>query len=32
VLSGLVDPSYDYALSQATAHLAIFDAVGHSLT
>jgi serine/threonine protein phosphatase PrpC len=39
VLSGLVEPSYevggdafDYALSETTAHLAIFDAVGHSLT
>jgi serine/threonine protein phosphatase PrpC len=39
VLSGLVEPSYDvggdafdYALSGTTAHLAIFDAVGHSLT
>jgi serine/threonine protein phosphatase PrpC len=39
VLSGLVEPSYevggdafDYALSENTAHLAIFDAVGHSLT
>jgi hypothetical protein len=38
VLAGLVEPSYevggdafDYALSEATAHLAIFDAVGHSL-
>jgi Stage II sporulation protein E (SpoIIE) len=39
VLSGVVEPSYevggdafDYALSETTAHLAIFDAVGHSLT
>jgi serine/threonine protein phosphatase PrpC len=39
VLAGLVEPSYevggdafDYALSETTAHLAIFDAVGHSLT
>ena len=39
VLSGLVEPSYevggdafDYALSETTAHLAIFDSVGHSLT
>jgi Stage II sporulation protein E (SpoIIE) len=39
VLAGLVEPSYDvggdafdYALSGTTAHLAIFDAVGHSLT
>jgi Stage II sporulation protein E (SpoIIE) len=39
VLSGLVEPCYevggdafDYALSETTAHLAIFDAVGHSLT
>ena len=39
VVSGLVEPSYqvggdafDYALSETTAHLAIFDAVGHSLT
>jgi stage II sporulation SpoE-like protein len=39
VLSGLVEPSYevggdafDYALSETTVHLAIFDAVGHSLT
>jgi serine/threonine protein phosphatase PrpC len=38
VLAGLVEPSYevggdafDYALSETTAHLAIFDAVGHSL-
>ena len=39
VLAGLVEPSYevggdafDDALSETTAHLAIFDAVGHSLT
>jgi serine/threonine protein phosphatase PrpC len=39
VLSGLVEPAYDvggdafdYALSATTAHLAIFDAVGHTLT
>ena len=39
LLSGMVEPSYevggdafDYALSETTAHLAVFDAVGHSLT
>jgi serine/threonine protein phosphatase PrpC len=39
VVSGLVEPSYevggdafDYAFTETTAHLAIFDAVGHSLT
>jgi Stage II sporulation protein E (SpoIIE) len=38
VLAGMVEPSYaigvdafDYALSQATASLAIFDAMGHTL-
>ncbi|MDQ4093757.1 MAG: serine/threonine-protein phosphatase [Actinomycetota bacterium] len=38
VLAGMVEPSYavsgdafDYALSQATASLAIFDAIGHTL-
>jgi Stage II sporulation protein E (SpoIIE) len=39
VLSAMVEPSYevggdafDYALSATTAHMAIFDAVGHSVT